>query len=76
MADDSQAIQHDPTKENWPNDAGQFEVWRFDDATLDLWEESARVGAWRAILGQFNWPMAVRSLCAEVRALRKEIQGD
>lgn len=61
------------TPEGWPDRGGQFEVWRIDDAILTLWEEEAREEAWRLPLGRFNWPMAVRSLCAEVRRLR---QGD
>ena len=59
----------------WPQEAGQFDVRNVSEEDLARWEETARYEAGRMIPGEFNWPMAVRSLCAEVRRLRQERGG-
>jgi hypothetical protein len=56
----------------WPKAAGQFDLHEVREDDLATWEEFARFEAWRLVPGHFNWPAAVRNLCAEVRRLRTE----
>jgi hypothetical protein len=68
----------DPAVEptGWPDSAGQFDIHPVTPADVDRWEEWARLEAWRIQLGRFNWPAAMRCLCAEVRRLRGKDGAD
>lgn len=55
------------------DDDEQFRARKVRDEDMACWEESAAASIRRMLPGGINWPMIVRSLIAEVRQLRAEV---